>query len=462
MRIFLLFLLPAVAGAQIVEADRYSEIHQLIGDAESAMAHADLSKFRPNPYQSTARLYAIAGYWKDATRLAAKAGPTSPYLNGVRIQNGNVDEALRQTATITDLDDRIRRFCADAYSLWLMGDRTNAARAIQQAEHTAAVIPDPSHRAAQLRVIASQKVEFQRQPPLPLSSTERAIRRRDPPASSSLPLFPVTAEGFRNRSGEVLAQAAQENGVYLTRLYALAETTDGDSLRKHLDSAYSPFQKTLGLATIEHLLLQHGQIQAAENIANTIPDDGADCSLAKGEALTAAGVAWTHKEESERARLAFEAALRNIRGVNQDLAFGKVKVLAALAGAQTDAGFVVSAKDTLELAWKVAAALPAIPRPFLQHISARAPKPIFRHDGYRVIFDAAVRTHDLGAARRTVELWKQSDRESDVSIVSAWLSVEQPEEAIAYVRSLKNAKDRAEALLVLIERLLARAGAQIL
>ena len=91
-----------------------------------------------------------------------------------------------------------------------------------------------------------------------------------------------------------------------------------------------------------------------EQSARAIPDDSADCTLAKAEALTAAATAWARKGDSDRAREDFDAALQKVASVGAGLAFGKVIVTASIAAAQAESGMVLTvASSASRSAWTI-------------------------------------------------------------------------------------------------------------
>jgi hypothetical protein len=270
----------------------------------------------------------------------------------------------------------------------------------------------------------------------------------------------VTVDGFRDPKPEIKAMNTKENGEYLSWLYALVAARDLQGLRKHTESASSPFQKTLGLAGMEHLLIQAGALHAADLTALAIPDDGADCTLAKAEALAAAGVAWAQAGVSVFATRNFEAAMGIVDSAGREMAFGKAAVMASIAVAQARAGMVATSHGTFDAALKLALQLPPRPKPVKgmppKNLSGR----IFQDDAYDRIFAIAIRTRDLGAARRTAALWRTSggDRE-DGRILDAWMRFGLRDEALSYARGLKKPADRIAALLWLARRMLYEAGA---
>jgi hypothetical protein len=63
----------------------------------------------------------------------------------------------------------------------------------------------------------------------------------------------------------------------------------------------------LGTASLEHLAIQAGNSDAAEQVGNRMPDADSNCLLAKAEALTAAAVSWAGSGVVDRATVDFAA-----------------------------------------------------------------------------------------------------------------------------------------------------------
>jgi hypothetical protein len=161
-----------------------------------------------------------------------------------------------------------------------MGDRAHARKLLDEAEQAVNGIPNLTHRKVQLQLIAQQRGVLSDDPPVPLSATPNPAPPKNT-TNSLIPAFPVTVDGFRDKSPEEVAKSAKENEVYLTQIYSLVARRDRQGLLKHTAEASSPFQKTLGLASIERLLIQLGALKDAEQSARAIPDDGTDCTPAK-------------------------------------------------------------------------------------------------------------------------------------------------------------------------------------
>lgn len=455
------FRVIAAQGASAPAKDYYPEIRSIILEAEEASAGIAVLPGGSRPLLWAADLLARAGYLEDAMRVGAKAALPREQFASAQTLYGDLEGAYKAVAVIGDPERRTTRLAGLGNILWRMGDRANARKLLDEAEQAANGIPNLAHRKVQLQLIAQQRGVLSDDPPVPLSTKPNPAPRKNT-TNSLIPAFPVTVDGFRDKSPEEVAKSTKENEVYLTQIYALVARLDRQGILKHTAEASSPFQKTLGLASIEHLLIQLGALKDAEQSARAIPDDGADCTLAKAEALTAAGAAWARMGDSNRAQETFDAALQSVAFVGRDLAFGKAVVTAEIAAAEAESGMVATANETFETALKFVSQVEARPKP----VNGVYPKTYFgrrfQDDAYRSIFGVEISAHDLGAARHTVELWREAGGPGDnVSIVNAWLSFERKDEALSYARSLKDPNERVPALLWMARDLLDEAGAPL-
>ena len=451
-----LMWIPIYAQAKVW--DLYPEIRTLILEAEAAYDGKTELPSRRSAMAWASDLYGRAGYFADAARAAKKAGVPPGWLVFARVLYGDLNGGLKEVRSIRDSVSRASMLTHLGGELWRMGDRTNAGDVLDEAERAARTILNPSKRRLHLQLIAQQRQALPNEPPSPISPIPHPRARHD--VTSDIPAFPITVDGFRDESPENIARTARENKVYLMQLYALIASRDRPGLVKHTAAASSPFQKTLGLASIEHLLIQVGRIQEAEETVQSIPDDGAACSLAKTEALTAVATAWARKGDTNHARQSFSSALKNVDSVRRELAFGKAVVVASIAAGQAESGFVATSAGTLDFALTLVSQVE--PRP--KRVNGVYPKTYgghrFRDDAFGAVFGSAIRMRDLGAARHTVELWRTSEGDSaNFSIVHAWVDAGRKPEALVYVRGLEIAMERVEALLMLAGILLDEAGA---
>lgn len=94
-------------------------------------------------------------------------------------------------------------------------------------------------------------------PPSPLSAIPNPPNKGEPPPST-LPPFPITPEGFGTHTSAGGATQANADSELLTQLYSRIAARDEPGLFQLVNTAATPFQKTLALAGMEHLLLQRG------------------------------------------------------------------------------------------------------------------------------------------------------------------------------------------------------------
>jgi len=314
-------LLPMVAQ-EAGQHDRYPEIRALMREAELAAVNIQFLKDRSEPSSWAARLYGRAGYLEDAARaLGNKPDSAGYFLWRARVLYGDLAGAEQSLAAIADPERKAGAMASLADLLWKMGDPTNARSRFEAARELAPKIVNPDHRKRLLATIEQGLMYVSEDPPYRISAMPRP-QKRFQLQGSPIPLFPITTDGFRDLDSEQVAHRVSANGEFMTKLYGRMEAHDRDGLFSLAESAGSPFQYTLGMAAIEHILIQAGLPEDAELYANKIPEQDSDCSLAKAEALSAAGAAWLRTGESERAHNDFEAAIRLVKSVT-DLPLGK-------------------------------------------------------------------------------------------------------------------------------------------
>jgi tetratricopeptide (TPR) repeat protein len=409
---------------------------------------------------SAAELFARAGYLKDAAEIAAKVGIPPEQFVRARTLYGDLVGARRVIDAVRDPDQRVILLTAVGNILWRMRDPANAKKILAEAEGVSKAIPNIARRKARMQVVLQLRDVLADEPPIPLSHEPSPQPRA--PASSPVPAFPITVDGFRQKDPKATTDDAQENGVYLTRLYALAAAGDHEGLLNHTRAASTPFQKAMGLASLEHILIQLRAPAEAEKYAREIPNDCPDCTLARVEALSAVATAWARTGDPERAQKCFEEALVGLKTVGLDLAFGKAVVAASIAAAQYESGLVATSAQTFELALKLTSQVPSRPKP----VKGVYPKMYFsrgfQDDAFRAIFAVAIRIYD-GAARRTAEMWHDlAGDEAYSSIVDAWLAAGRKEDALAFARTISDPEQRVAALLWLARSLLDDAGAPVI
>ena len=68
----------------------------------------------------------------------------------------------------------------------------------------------------------------------------------------------------------------------MTKLYGRMSAGDHEGLVNLVEGAATPFQKALGVASIEHIMIQARLPEAAEQYAKQIPMIDSDCFISKG------------------------------------------------------------------------------------------------------------------------------------------------------------------------------------
>jgi tetratricopeptide (TPR) repeat protein len=343
---------------------------------------------------------------------------------------------MEEAAAIPNPEQRLNAQLSIADVLWRMGDSENARKCVEDARNTAPKVADPTRRS-QLTALLDQTAEYVKSdPPNRLSATPTP-RRRSEPKPSNLPPFPITPDGFGTHSSTRGTTQINADSELITELYGRVAARDREGLIRIVDNAATPFQKSLALASVEHLLIQEGKPEIAESYAAGIPESSAECVLAKAEALNSVGAEWLRKGDVERARSDFESALK-LAKTPQELPLG--------------------AEESLNIAEQVAMKLPI----FNPATRGKEPHPVrqrYRNEAYQEILAASVQTNNLAFARHVADLWKAMGSGSGVGVIGAWLGAGRPDEAIAFAAGIENVAERVKTQLFLAMQLLDEAGA---
>ncbi len=453
LTLLLLSLSLAIAADQI---DRYPDIRKILEAAETASTGIQELDDRSRPAETLGQLYARAGYLNASARAYARTSAIPFALLKARAVYGDSQTAMKEAAAITNPEQRLNAQLLIADVLWRMGESENARKCIEEGRKTTSQVADPALRS-KLTASLEQTAEYLKyDPPNRLSATPTP-RRRSEPNPSSLPPFPITPEGL-GPHGSTGGTAVTAESELITDLYARVAAHDRDGIIRIVENAATPFQKTLALASLEHLLIQQGRPEIAESYAAGIPDSTAECVLAKAEAFNSVAAEWLRKGDVERAKSNFESALKLVKTA-EELPLGQVRVIVEIAETQgKDANTRASAEESLKIAEQIALKLPifdwAFHRKEVHPVRLR-----YRHEAYQELLIASVKTNNLAFARHIAGLWQALSSSSGIGVVGAWLSVGRPDEAITFAAGIENKAERVKTQLSLARGLLDEAGA---
>lgn len=327
MRCVVLLLGGICATAQ-TKFDYYPEIRALLREAEAAAAGTVRLENRRDPFAWIGSLYERGGYLDDARRVFLKSPGAAVHLRA-RVLYGDLPNALAEAESKKDPVERAAWFESIADTLWRIGQPELARTALDKADAAAKTIPDPKKRDIRLQITAQLRGALHDAPPSPLTTEPQPRPKRIVAAADQIPLFPVTADGFRKRTGAEVAADAQTNAAFLTQLYSLVAIGNRNGIEQVIDSAGTAHRKILALASLEHLALLQRQPEFAEECAARMPVGDGNLLLLKAEAFSAAGAGWGRAKDFDRASRAFEEALRFVDLAGREWAYGKAIVTAA-------------------------------------------------------------------------------------------------------------------------------------
>jgi tetratricopeptide (TPR) repeat protein len=457
--LFLAAVMASQLSAQM--RDLYPQVRALALEAEAASAPNGILKDHSDPHGMVGDILAHAGYLEDAERAFAKAprysSGTPSALWRAWVVYGHPEKAQKLIESTTSPEKKASLSASLADLLWRLGQSGEARARFEAARGIAAKIIDPAKRKQSLAAI-DQGLQYVSLPPPYLISAIPHPRPRPNVQESAIPAFPITASGFEDLDSR--DSAALANAEFMKRLYARAAAGDQEGIESVTASAATPFQRALGVASLEHILIQTRQPKLAEEYANKIEQTDSPSSLAKAEALSAAASAWLRAADRERARIDFEAAKRIVFGV-QDLPVGRISVLSSIAAAQIKGGMMEEGHATFEIAVELAMKLSQPPRP--RPGEPRRQKPFDSHsrgEALEKIFRAAIRAQDSQVAADVGRRWIDTGEAAGWQVASAWFTEGTTEQAIAAARQLTD-EDRITALLTVARGLLTEEGAPV-
>jgi hypothetical protein len=443
--------------------DLYPQVRSLVLEAEALSTNMRLLKDRSNPHTWAGDILAHAGYLEDAERAYAKSpGPNGdpPYiLWRAWVVYGHRERAEKLLEGTTNPEKRAAYGAAFADLLWRMGQPAQARQQYEAARVVAAKIVDPAKRKQSLASI-DQGLKFVSDPPPNLISANPSPSPRGNVQDSPIPPFPITAGGFQDPDPKTADRAAADAEL-IKQLYDRAAAGDRASVERMIENATTPFRKALAIASIEHVFIQLGRPEEAEQYAKSIPETDSSSSLAKAEALSAAGTAWVRALNDDRARTDFNSA-KSIASSVPDLPLGRVSVLVSIATAQIRGRMIEDGEATFRQSIELAQKFPD--RPATPQGVRRPPTPPgihYKDEAFEKIVHAAIQVRSVKIAHDAVKIWSMSGDNAESALVDAWLAAGRTDEAIDAARRIKDPERRVSELLSLARSLLDDAGAPI-
>lgn len=282
------FAILANLRLSVQNRDLYPQVHALLLQAETSSANIQFLDDRSNPHTSIGSLYAHAGYLEDAERAFARSPssvPGPPYdLWRGWVVYGRLDRVEKSIDAMNDPERKARFVSSLADLLWRMGQADQARLKFAQAKELAVKVADQAHRK-QLLTSIDQGLQFVTDAPPDLVTITPHPRPRFNVQDSPIPLFPITADGFKDTDPNATTARANVNADFMKQLFDRVAARDPAGLRRLTESASTPFQKALGLASLEHLMILSRKPELAEEFATAIPETDSSSSLAKAERL---------------------------------------------------------------------------------------------------------------------------------------------------------------------------------
>ena len=445
-------------------SDHYPQVRDLVLEAEAASANLSLLKDRSNPHTWAGDILAHAGYLEDAERAYAKSPSPSmdpPYiLWRAWVVYGHPERAEKLIESATSPEKKATHLASFADLLWRAGKPQQARERFEAARAIAVKIVDLAKRK-QVLVTIDQGLQYVSDPPPDLLSATPHPRPPFNIQNSPIPAFPITTDGFMDVDPKEKGARTSADGELMKQLYDRAAAGDLASIERITASATTPFQKALGTASLEHVFIQLRQPEQAEQYAKQISEADSSSSLAKAEALSAAGSAWLRAVNDDRARADFSLA-KSIVALVPDLLLGKISVLVSIGAEQFKARMIEDSDTTFRSAIELAQKLPM--RPVIPSGARRPQIPLgvnYKDEAFVKIVRAAIHVRNVEIANDASTAWRSAGDNVDSALVDAWLADGLTNEAIAVARRIEDPESRVSELLSLARNLLNEAGAPI-
>jgi tetratricopeptide (TPR) repeat protein len=443
--------------------DLYPQVRAIVLEAEAASTNIRLFRDHGDPHTWAGNILEHAGYLEDAERAYAESPrPSSdlPYIWRGWVVYGHQERAEKLIESATSAEKKAPFLASFADLLWRMGQPEQARARYDVARTIALRIVDPARRKPVLATI-DQGLQFVSDPPPNLISATPHPRPRSNVQDSPIPPFPITPDGFQDASPPETIARSSLNGELMKRLYERAAAGDRAGIELITESAATPFQKAVGIGSLEHILIQQHEPELAEQYAKRIPETDSPSSLAKAEALSAAAEAWLRMFNKERARTDFDSAKQIVFAV-PDLPLGKISVLASIAAAQFRGQLMDDSNASFRSAIELTQKLPLRPR--YAFGVPRPPTPLgvhYKDEAFGKILRASIHVQDVQMANDTAEIWSKTGDNVGSGVVDAWRVEGRTKEAIDAARRIEDPDLRIGELLGIAGDLLNEAGAPI-
>ena len=202
-----------------------------------------------------------------------------------RVIYGDLTGAEASLDKIANIESKAGRFASLADLLWRMKQPELARSRFEKARKLAAQIPELKARTRVLDEVKLGLTYVSEEPPIVVSPVPQP-RERSTPSEPTLPNFPMTTDGFRERSPAVREALMRSDEAFLKALYDRMAVKDRAGVFAMAEGAKTVRHRSLGFAGVGHILIQGAQAEAAEDTIRRMPEVDVDSRLAKAEALT--------------------------------------------------------------------------------------------------------------------------------------------------------------------------------
>ena len=407
----------------------------------------DIRRFpdRGSPQNQAAELLARAGYAEDAEEVIRQyldeASFPPYYLWKSWAVYGPQQRMDQYLATLKDPNARVGILTSYASTLWRLGQKEKARQTYLAAQNLLPKVTILQKRTNSTNAIAQGLKYIDDDAPSPLSTRTIPLPKRTP-APSLVGRFPITPNGFTPQSPMEREASSFYDEKLIQELYASLKAGKLQDLDRIISSAATPFQKAMGIASVQHIMNQGGLVDLSEACARAIPTTDDNAKMAKAEALASAATALAIGGEKNRARALFIAAGEQVPNIPQN-PLARIQVLVNIALRQATADFDADAQATWIRAIQLAQDFPSAPTVWNQ----RKKGVKYREEAFWPLISEAVEFQRIAFATQAANAWAVTDKAAIGSLVSALLRCDDFQLALATARKIPDPHLRGQELL---------------
>jgi hypothetical protein len=277
-------LLTLLLSTQLLAQSRHPQIRSLILEAFELSKSIRESDDRIRTQNHAASLLNRIGDTTDAEKIYYQVLPDSaepPYdLWLAWVTYGKTDRFEQYLATRKDPNERVDILIAYARCVWRMRQKQKAKQTYLAAQALLPKVTIPSKRTIANNLITQGLKYIDDDAPRPLSIETNPLPNRAPVATLTN-RFPITPNSTSQQTSLEREANIFFDEKLIRQLYSSLRAGKLEALDAIINSSHTPFQKALGIASVQHILNQYNLGDLSRLCAENIPTSTPDAKLAK-------------------------------------------------------------------------------------------------------------------------------------------------------------------------------------